>query len=76
MPHGTDERWTVGYVNETETAPSQSHGEKYAKFMSKRDRALATIVLSVQPSLLYLLGDPEDPVAVFNGPVPEENMGK
>ena len=54
-----------GIVNETETAPSQTHGEKYAKFMSRRDRALATIVLSVQPSLLYLLGDPEDPVAVW-----------
>ena len=53
-----------GTVNETETAPSQMHGEKYAKFMSRRDQALATTVLSVQPSLLYLLGDPEDPVAV------------
>ena len=58
-----DRLW--GIVNETETTPSQTHGEKYAKFMSRRDRALATIVLSVQPSLLYLLGDPEDPVAVW-----------
>ena len=54
-----------GIVNETETAPNQTHGEKYAKIMSRRDRALATIVLSVQPSLLFLLGDPEDPVAVW-----------
>ena len=26
---------------------------------------LATIVLSVEPSLLYLIGDPEDPIAVW-----------
>ena len=38
----------------------------YAKFMARRDRALATIVLSVEPSLLYLIGDPvADPVAVW-----------
>ena len=29
------------------------------------DRALAVIVLSVDPSLFYLIGDPEDPVAVW-----------
>lgn len=28
-------------------------------------RALATIVLSVDLSLLYLTGDPEDPIAVW-----------
>ena len=35
------------------------------KFVSRRDKALAIIVLSVEPSLLYMLGDPEDPVAVW-----------
>ena len=35
------------------------------KFTSRRDRALATVVLSVDTSLLYLIGDPEDPVAVW-----------
>ena len=29
--------------------------------MARRDRALATIVLSIDPSLLYLIGDPDDP---------------
>ncbi len=33
--------------------------------MSRRDRSLATIVLSVEPSLLYLLGEPENPVTVW-----------
>ena len=33
--------------------------------MTRRDKALAQIVLSIQPSLLYLLVDPEDPVVVW-----------
>ena len=54
-----------GIVNGTETPPNASQAERYAKFVTRRDRALATIVLSVNPSLLYLLGDPEDPVMVW-----------
>lgn len=48
-----------------EAVPAQTDAEKYAKFLARRDRALATIVLSVAPSLLYLIGDPEDPVVVW-----------
>ena len=55
-----------GIVNGTETAPPEEEADKRAKFMTKRDRALALVVLSVDPALLYLLGDPEDPVAVWN----------
>ena len=33
--------------------------------MTRSDRALAIIVLAVDPSLLYLLGDPKDPQAVW-----------
>ena len=33
--------------------------------MTRSDKALAQIVLSIQFSLLYLLGDPEDPVVVW-----------
>ena len=33
--------------------------------MARRDRALASIVLSIDHTLLYLLGDPEDPVEVW-----------
>ena len=32
------------------------------QFVARRDRALAIIVLSVQLSLLYLIGDHEDPI--------------
>ena len=57
-----DGLWNI--VNGTETIPSEREADKRAKFIARRDRARALIVLSVEPSLLYLLGDPEDPVAV------------
>ena len=31
----------------------------------RQDHALATIVLAVEPSLFYLIGDPEDPTTVW-----------
>ena len=37
----------------------------FSNFFARRDRALATIVLAVELSLLYLIGDPEDPVTVW-----------
>ena len=47
-----------GIVAGTEEPPDrETEADKYAKFMSRRDKALATIVLAVDPSLLYLLGD-------------------
>ena len=52
-----------GIAKGTETAPEE--GNICAKFLSRQDHALAIIVLSVEPSLLYLIGDPEDPVAVW-----------
>ena len=55
--------WNI--VNGTETAPSTSDADRRAKFAARRDRALATIVLSVEPSLLYLVGDPENPIMVW-----------
>ena len=55
-----------GIVAGTEEPPDrETAADKYAKFMSRRDKALAIIVLAVDPSLLYLLGDPEDPAAVW-----------
>ena len=55
--------WSI--VNGSESGPSRSDTDKYAKFAARRDKALATIVLSVDPSLLYLIGDPENPVLVW-----------
>ena len=55
-----------GIVAGTEEPPDPAaDAAKYAKYISRSDRALATIVLAVDPSLLYLLGDPVDPAAVW-----------
>ena len=43
-----------GIVDGSEAAPAETDGV-YSKYIS---RALAIIVLSIDPSLLYLLGDP------------------
>ena len=47
--------------NGTEIVPdSRIEMGSHAKYLSRKDRALATIVLSLEPSLLYLTGDPDD----------------
>lgn len=56
--------WRITTGEERAPAASGTEAER-AKFAMRKDRALATILLSVDPSLLYLLGDPEDPVAVW-----------
>ena len=57
-----DGLWNI--VAGTEKEPDGA--EAQLKFRGRRDRALATVVLSIDPSLLYLIGaDPEDPVAVW-----------
>ena len=55
--------WSI--VNGTESAPDSSDADKSAKFMARSDKALATIVLAIDPALLHLLGDPVDPVLVW-----------
>ena len=57
-----DGLWNI--VNGTENMPT-GNGERCTKFLARSDRALATIVLSVELSLLYLIGDPEDPIAIW-----------
>ena len=52
-----------GIVSETEDVPDEPG--LYRKYLAKRDRALSTIVLGIDHSLLYLIGDPEDPVFVW-----------
>ena len=49
-----------GIVKGTEEAPGGGNAEARRKYEARRDRALALVVLAVEPSLLYLLGDPED----------------
>ena len=55
--------WNI--VNGTETEP-EDNAERRAKFVARRDRTLATTVLVMEPSLLYLVGpDPTNPVVVW-----------
>ena len=55
--------WDI--VNGAETISTEG-AERQAKVVMRRDKALATIVLAVEPSLLYLIGsDPTDPVVVW-----------
>ena len=49
----------------SEVEPDREDANKYVKFEARRGRTLAIIVLAVDPSLLYLLGDPEDPKKVW-----------
>ena len=51
--------WNI--VNGTEIVPdSRTETGLYVKYLSRNDRALVTIVLSLEPPLLYLIGDPDD----------------
>ena len=54
-----------GIVNNSETLPDGASADQRSKFGQKKDRALAVTVLSIDPSLLYLIGDPKDPVVVW-----------
>jgi len=55
--------WTI--TSGTETPPATSETDKYAKYSARRDRALANIMLSIDASLLYLVGNLDDPKAVW-----------
>ena len=51
--------------SETEPAPTSTNAADIAKFKSRKKRALAIIVLSIDPKLFYHLGDPTCPIAVW-----------
>ena len=54
-----------GIVSKTEESPSTDEPDVLAKFVARKDRTLATIVLSVDSSFLYLIGDSQDPAIVW-----------
>ncbi|KAK4325723.1 hypothetical protein Pmani_003666 [Petrolisthes manimaculis] len=56
--------WSL--VDGTEPIPDPTETNKYSKYVLKKNKALAIVVLSVDPKLLYLLGEPEDPKKVWN----------
>ena len=56
--------WDI--VTGEEEGPHQQTHDAIAKFKKRKDRALATIVLAVSPTQLYLLGaEPDDPREVW-----------
>ena len=44
---------------------AESEAAAHSKYVGIRDRALAIVVLSVDPTLLYLIGEPTDPKVVW-----------
>lgn len=54
--------WSI--VDGAEAAPAEA--ASVAKFNTRRDKALAIIVLSLDTSILYLIGDPSDPKTVWD----------
>ena len=55
-----------GFVTGTEIEPDEDENNAvWRKWNERKDKALANIVLAVEPSLLYLLGDPQDPAEVW-----------
>ena len=53
--------WNI--VNGIDVIPEAEDAK--LRYIVERDRALAIIVLSIQPTLLYLIGDPQDPAVVW-----------
>ena len=57
-----------GIVNGTERAPTKNANQQ-ARFAARRDKAIATVMLDIEPCLLYVIGaDPTDPVKVWKAP--------
>ena len=54
-----------GIVQGTEANPGADHAERLAKFNYRWEKALAIIILAIDPSLLFLIGDPVSPVAMW-----------
>ena len=52
-------------VNGTEVAPRSEQSKAAQAFSQRSDRALASIVLAIDPKLLYIVGDPTDPSEVW-----------
>ena len=62
-----DGLWRIVDGTEVEPANGDEAGDVYArnKYIARKEKALAIIVLSIDPSLLYLVGDPNDPAELW-----------
>lgn len=56
--------WNI--VNGTEEVSDDGNADQRSKFALRKGKALATILLAIEPSILYLLGpEPDDPKVVW-----------
>ena len=62
---GAHEGRPVGQCQEVDPGEDEVHAEAHKIFLSKRDHALAIVVLSMELSLLYLISNLVDPVEVW-----------
>lgn len=53
-----------GFIDGTLSEPADAAAA--TKFKIRKDKALATIVLSIDPKLLYIIGDPTEPKTVWD----------
>ena len=56
--------WGIVHMSGTETAPEGA--AELAEFQIKKDKALASLVLAIALSFLYLLSEPQDPKTVWD----------
>ena len=54
-----------GIVTGNEVRPDGADADQANKFERRWEKALATIVLSIDPALLYLIGEPTSPITVW-----------
>ena len=54
-----------GFITGMQDEPEDGDVVGWRKYHERKDKALASIVLAVEPSLLYMLGDPQDPAEVW-----------
>ena len=55
-----------GFITGCEKTPKTDDSSATHNFEKRRDKCLAVIVLSIDPKLLYIVGDPTDPLVVWN----------
>ena len=56
--------WGIVYGTEEVPPAGDADPKELVRYVPRRDKVLATVVLSVDPSLLYLIWNPVDPVGV------------
>ena len=54
-----------GFIDGTKIAPGEDNPTALASYSKRSNKALSLIVLSIEPRLLYIIGEPKDPLTVW-----------